>query len=114
MFEMIKKSVLAGIGAFVVTEEKVQEVIDDFVQKGKLTQQEGKTLVDDLQQVIQENKEKLATTIDERVRCIMDDLNLLTKDDLAEMEKSMKKDLAKVDRRLARIEKQIKEQDKVS
>ena len=40
MFEMIKKSILAGIGAFVVTEEKVQEVIDDFVQKGKLTQQD--------------------------------------------------------------------------
>lgn len=113
MFEMIKKSVLAGIGAFVVTEEKVQEVIDDFVQKGKLTQQEGKTLVDDLQQVIQDNKEKLATTIDERVRCIMDGLNLLTKDDLAELEKSMKKDLAKVDRRLAKIEKQIKAQENI-
>ncbi len=110
MFEVIKKSILAGIGALAFTEEKIQEVIDDFVQKGKLTQKEGESLVDELQKVIHENKAKLTAMIDERIKAIMDELNLLTKDDLAEMEKKIKKDFTKVEKRLAKLEKQLKEQ----
>ena len=110
MFEIIKKSIFAGIGALVVTEEKVQEVIADFVQKGELTQKEGETLVDELQKVLQENKAKFTTMIDERVKCIMDDLHLLTKEDLAEMEGSIKKEVSKLDKRLAKLEKQLKDQ----
>ena len=88
MFEIIKKSIFAGIGALVVTEEKAQEVIADFVQKGELTQKEGETLINDLQKVLQDNKAKFNAMIDERIKCIMDDLNLLTKKDLAETEKN--------------------------
>jgi polyhydroxyalkanoate synthesis regulator phasin len=109
MFEVIKKSILAGIGVLAFTEEKVQEIIDDFVQKGKLTQKEAESLMNEVQKVIHENKAKLTAMIDERVKYIIDELNLLTKDDLAEMEKNMKNDLTKVEKRLAKIEKQIKE-----
>jgi polyhydroxyalkanoate synthesis regulator phasin len=108
MFDIIKKSILAGVGAIVVTEEKIQDIVDDFVQKGKLTEEEGKSLIDELQKTLQENKTKLTATIDERIKCIMRDLNLITKDDLTEMEKSIKKDLATVKRRLTQIEKQMK------
>jgi polyhydroxyalkanoate synthesis regulator phasin len=110
MFEIIKKSIFAGIGALVVTEEKVQEVIADFVQKGELTQKEGETLINELQKVLQENKAKFTTMIDERVKSIMDDLNIPSKEDLAEMEKNIKKEVSKLDKRLARLEKQLKDQ----
>lgn len=113
MFDLVKKSMLAGIGAVVITEEKIQELVGDFVEKGKMTQQEGKTLVDELQKIVKENKEKLTGTIDERVNCLMKELKLLTKDDLTELEKSMRKDLAKVERRLAKIEKQMKSAESV-
>jgi polyhydroxyalkanoate synthesis regulator phasin len=110
MFEIIKKSIFAGIGALMVTEEKVQEVIADFVQKGELTQKEGETLINELQKVLQDNKAKFTTMIDERVKCIMDDLNILTKEDLAETEKNIKKEVSKLDKRLAKLEKQLKDQ----
>lgn len=108
MFELIKKSIFAGIGALAMTEEKVQEIIDDFVKKGKLTQQEGKSLVDEVQKVIDENKAKLSAIVDERVKYILDELNLVTKDDLAEMEKNFKKDVAMLKKRLTKLEKQMK------
>ena len=110
MFELIKKSIFAGIGALVVTEEKIQEMVADFVQKGELTQKEGESLVDELQAVIQENKAKFTAMIDERVKCILDELNLPSKDDLVEMEKNRKKEFSKIEKRLAALEKQIKEQ----
>jgi polyhydroxyalkanoate synthesis regulator phasin len=37
MIDLIKKSVMAGIGAAVVTKEKVEEALEDFVRQGKLS-----------------------------------------------------------------------------
>jgi len=108
MLELIKKSLFAGIGALAMTEEKVQELINEFVQKGELSQQEGESLVNEFQKIIDENKTKLTTMIDEHVKSLVDELNLVTKNDIAEMEKSLKKDFAKVEKRLAKLEKQGK------
>ncbi len=108
MFEVVKKSILAGIGVMAVTEEKVQEVLDEFVEKGKLTQKEGESLFDEVQKIVQENKEKVSAMIDERVKFILDELHLLTKEDLTEMETRLKDDLTKIDKRLAKIEQLVK------
>ncbi len=99
MFELIKKSIFAGIGAFAATEEKVQELVSDFVEKGKITEQEGKTLINDLQNAVKENREKVSSMIDERITCIMGQLHLATKEDIAT-----------INERLARIEQQLSEQ----
>jgi len=37
MIDLIKKSVLAGIGAAVVTKEKIEESLGDFVRQGKVS-----------------------------------------------------------------------------
>ncbi len=108
MFELIKKSIFAGIGVLALTEEKVRELTNDFVKKGKLTAQEGESLVDEVQKVIEENKAKLSTLIDERVQSIANDLHLITKDDLAEMEENLKKDVITLEERLEKLENQVK------
>ena len=44
MIELIKKTMLAGLGAAVVTKETVQKSLQDLVAKGKLSAEEaGKT-----------------------------------------------------------------------
>ncbi len=111
MLEVIKKSILAGIGAIALTEEKVKELIDEFVQKGELSQKEGESLVSELQKVIDEHKTKLTTTIDDHIKSFLKELNLVTKPDLTELEKSLKKDFAKLEKLLTKIEKQVKETD---
>jgi polyhydroxyalkanoate synthesis regulator phasin len=108
MFDIIKKSLYAGIGALALTEEKMQEVVDEFVDKGKLTQKEGETLVEELQDVIQENKTKLSKMIDERVKDLLDELDVAMKKDVADLEKQMQKDVTKLEKRVAALEKQVK------
>ena len=108
MLEIIKKSILAGIGAFALTEEKIQETITEFVQKGQISQTEGESLVSELQKAVDTHKAKLTTLIDEHVKSLLNGLNLVTKHDLAEMEKNLKKDFAKVEKQLAKLEKQRK------
>jgi polyhydroxyalkanoate synthesis regulator phasin len=37
MIDLIKKSLMAGIGAAVVTKEIVEEALEDFVRQGKVS-----------------------------------------------------------------------------
>ncbi len=108
MFDIIKKSVLAGIGMMAITEEKMQGVIDEFVEKGKLTQKEGECLLDEVQKAVRENRQRVSTMIDERVQTIMNELHVLTKEDLKATETSLKEELANIAKRLEKIEEQTK------
>lgn len=42
MIDLIKKTVLAGIGATIVTKEKVEVAMQDFVKRGKVSAEEAK------------------------------------------------------------------------
>ena len=46
--ENIKKLLLAGIGAVATTAEKSKELLDDMVEKGELTVEQGKALKEQL------------------------------------------------------------------
>lgn len=46
--ENIKKLLLAGIGAVATTAEKSKELLDDMVEKGELTIEQGKVLNEEL------------------------------------------------------------------
>lgn len=53
--EELKKLVLAGIGAAAMTAEKSKEIIDQLVEKGELTVEQGKVLNEELKHTIKEN-----------------------------------------------------------
>ena len=42
MIEVIKKAILAGVGAAALTKEKAEEVLGDLVEKGKLSASDAK------------------------------------------------------------------------
>lgn len=46
MFEIIKKTLLAGVGAAVVTKEKVQDALDDYVRQGKLKADDARIIAE--------------------------------------------------------------------
>jgi polyhydroxyalkanoate synthesis regulator phasin len=46
MMETFKKTVLAGIGAAVVTKEKVQAGLEDFVKQGKVTAADARAMAE--------------------------------------------------------------------
>ncbi|ERK28328.1 phasin family protein [Clostridium intestinale] len=48
MINDLKKLLLAGVGAVATTYEKASEVVDELVQKGRLTVDEGKELSEEL------------------------------------------------------------------
>lgn len=46
MIETFKKTLLAGLGAAVVTKDKVQEGLEDFVKQGKMTAADAKAIAE--------------------------------------------------------------------
>lgn len=105
MLDVIRKSILAGVGAIAYTEEKVQELVNEFVQKGEISQKEGESLFHELQQVIDSQRTKLTTTVEEQVTKILKELNLVTKADLTQVEEGMKKEFGRLEKQIAKLEK---------
>ena len=59
MKEILKNVVYAGLGAAFLTKEKVEDLTKDLIEKGKMTQEEGKQFVDDLLRKSEKAKDQL-------------------------------------------------------
>lgn len=59
----IKKIILAGIGAVAVTAEKSKDLLDEMVEKGELTVEQGKVLNEEL-------KHNIKKTVKEKVNAV--------------------------------------------
>jgi len=103
----IKNFFLAGLGSAAYTYEKATTLIDDFVQKGKLTLEEGKDLSEELKRNIKEKKEKLNSFTKENEN-IKKNKNPLTKEDmvsiLSDMNFATKEDIENINKRLTTLE----------
>ncbi|RLA90510.1 MAG: polyhydroxyalkanoate synthesis regulator [Deltaproteobacteria bacterium] len=85
MFNLIKKTLLTGIGLTILTKEKVEEVGKELAKKGKLSEKEGKKLVDDLLKRSEQANKELEEKIEDSVRKVVEKLNLASKDDIAKL-----------------------------
>ena len=59
--ENVKKLLLAGVGAAATTVERSKEILDDLVEKGELTVEQGKALNEEL-------KHNIKKTVEENVK----------------------------------------------
>jgi len=89
MKEMLKNVVYAGIGAAFLTKEKVEDLSRDLIEKGKMSQEEGKQFVDDLIRKSEKAKDQLDLWINKRVEDRINQLNLATKDEIAELQRKI-------------------------
>lgn len=85
MIELVKKAIFTGIGILSLTKEKIEEVARDFIDKGKLSEQEGEKLVDELLKKSEESRQNLKKQIEEQVQALMEKMDLASKKDLAEL-----------------------------
>jgi len=90
MIELIKKAMLTGLGAVSLTREKIEEIGRDFIEKGKLSQQEGEKLMEDLVAKADESKQEIKKQIEERVDDILKKMNLVKVSELEELKRQIK------------------------
>ena len=82
MIELVKKTLLTGVGVAALTKEKIEEVARDFVEKGKMTEQEGRDLVNDLVSRSDESRLELQKQIGEKVEMVLEKMDLAKKSEV--------------------------------
>ena len=85
MFEMIRKSLLASLGAAVVTKEKVEQATRRWVDEGKISKEEADKLAQELVDSGQRQWEDIQTKITDTVRKGLDTFDIGSKDEFREL-----------------------------
>lgn len=86
MLDVIKKIAFTGIGLAFLTKEKLEELSKEIIEKGKLSEQEGKDFIAELKKKSEQAKNDLETQLDDMVNKTIQKMNLVTRDDLTRLE----------------------------
>lgn len=90
MLDLVKKTMLTGIGLALLAKDEVEELAREVVEKGKMTERDGKKFFDDLQKRYEEVQGKLEERVENTVKEIMKKMDLVTGDDLKALKKEIR------------------------
>ncbi len=85
MKETLKTMFYIGAGAAFLTKEKLEELKTELVAKGKVTQEEGKQLLEELTQKSEDAKNQLDKRIQTAVAEQLKKFKMASADDVAEL-----------------------------
>jgi polyhydroxyalkanoate synthesis regulator phasin len=91
MFELIKKTMLAGVGLAAVTKDKVEELARELTEKGEMSEKEGKELMDQLLKKSEQARKDLETKVEDTVRKVLGKMAVATKEDIDSLSERIKK-----------------------
>jgi polyhydroxyalkanoate synthesis regulator phasin len=83
--DVIKKAMLAGLGA----QEKASEFVDELVKAGELSKSEGATLVKEWASKAEESTKDMDHKVKDAIAGAFEKLNIPTRDDLEKLEKKI-------------------------
>jgi polyhydroxyalkanoate synthesis regulator phasin len=98
MLEVIKKTVLAGIGFAWMSYDKAEDLAKTLVEKGSLTEKEGEKFIQDLMAKAEETSGNFE-----------EQLELLIKRTMKKMNVATREDVLKLAQRVRKLEKEIKQ-----
>ena len=85
MLDSIHKMFLAGVGFAAMTKDKIDEHIKELVEKGKLTEKEGREIADDMLKKSKQAKEDLEKQVEKLVQQTLQTLRLASKEDVEKL-----------------------------
>lgn len=68
MIDAIKKTLLAGVGAAVITKEKVEAALDEFVKQGKVSSKEAREMAEKIAADGRREFESMSKELNEMLR----------------------------------------------
>jgi polyhydroxyalkanoate synthesis regulator phasin len=93
MIDVIKKTLLAGVGAAVITKEKVESALGEFVQQGKVSSAEARQMA-----------EKIAADGRREFETMSQQLNDVLRDKFTGAERRMQERIVALEARVAALE----------
>lgn len=86
MIDVIKRTLLAGVGAAVVTKEKIESSLEEFVRQGKVSSEEARKMAQKISEEGRHEFEEASRTLGERIRELLNRSDEQTRARLAVLE----------------------------
>ena len=90
MPDLIKKTLLAGVGLALKTWDEVEDLTKELVDKGKMTEKEGSKFLQDLQKRYEETQKKLEARVEKTVKDFLKKADEVTGDELKAVKKEVR------------------------
>ena len=90
MLELIKQSMMAGIGLALKTKDEVEELAKELIEKGKMTEKEGKKFIDNLRQKSDDARNNLEKRVEKIVKEILKKVDVASRDELVALKKEIR------------------------
>ena len=87
MLELLEKVVMTTIGVAAITQKKAEELVAEMKDRYKFSEEEGKHLVDRIQAMAKENREKVREMAEQEVSKVVERLGLVTVEDFERLQK---------------------------
>ena len=95
MADLIKKTLLTGVGLALKTWDEVEDMAKELVDKGKMSEKEGSNFIKDLQKRYEDTQQKLEARVEEAVTKFLKKANVVTGDELKALKREVR-DLKKM------------------
>lgn len=89
MFDLIKKSLLAGIGIALKTKDEVEELAKELIQKSKLSEKDGREFLNELMKKYDEATTRFESRVEKSVKDFLKKADVVTIDELNELKKEI-------------------------
>ena len=90
MLNIVKKSMLTGIGLALIAKDEVEDLAKELVNKGKMSENEGTKFLEDLQKRYDETQKKLEEKVQRAVKDFMKKADVVTRDELKGLKKEIR------------------------
>lgn len=90
MFDVMKKSMLAGIGLALKTWEEVEDMVNDIQKKSEMSETDGRKFLDEAKKRYEEAQGKLEKRVEGTVKEFLKKTNIVTTDELKELKKEIR------------------------
>ena len=90
MPDLIKKTLMTGVGLALKTWDEVEDLAKELVDKGKMSEKEGSKFIKDLQKRYEDTQQKLETRVELAVGKFLKKANVVTGDELKALKKEVR------------------------
>ena len=90
MFDLVKKSMLAGIGLALKTWDEVEALAKELEERGKMPREEGRKFLEELKKKYDEAQAKLEERVEKSVRDFLKKADIVTGEELKGLKKEIR------------------------
>jgi polyhydroxyalkanoate synthesis regulator phasin len=90
MLNIIKKYMLTGIGLALIAKDEVEDLANEFVKKGKMSEKEGTIFLEDLRKRYDETQKQLEARVQQAVKDFLKKADVVTGDELKGLKKEIR------------------------